>query len=455
MQKMFLFLLLLIAPAPALAQLTLTVPKSAKSFAYFPHIVAGGGWQTTFTLSNPEKRGPVDVSVYFKGDDGEDLPLEVLQGRGPWNGVRYDELPALDTAEFTIGLPGTSSSEIFQMGWAQFQADDFIVASATYSFAPSGVPVYSVTVPATSATIEYFSAATPNLGLALGNIYNEDLTLTVTAESDSAGKRSTTIALPPGGHTAKILWELIPSLPRDFLGTLRVSADNDYFVGLALKHNGNGVYSSLPAGEAMRPANNHDLIVNLFDRIKAKAKLVEPDLDWDSVNLDISYRKEINAYGGWDGIQINMALAELLSDSESELAFAIAHEIGHVIQLRTNNEKLVDPNLELDADFMGLMLSLIAGYDPYAGAGTLAKLAMANGNTSLRTQYTQDLTRIADRTGRVHGSFSNRLTELFNAIQEMCQFPDLDAFCQEYRRKFHPHLPGNVLWDSSVGFVPN
>ena len=233
-----------------------------------------------------------------------------------------------------------------------------------------------------------------------------------------------------------------------------MSANGNSFAALALKDNGSGIYSSLPSGQAARPPSHYDRIWNVFVRMVATAKLVEPDLDWDDVELDIGYEKTINAYGGWGGIKINMALAELLSDSESELAFTVAHEIGHVIQFRTNNEKLVNPNLELDADFMGLMLSLIAGYDPYAGAGTLAKLAMANGQTSLRTQYTQDLTRIADRTGTVHGSFSNRLDQLFNSIQELCQFPGLDDFCTEYRRKFHPHLPGQVLLDSNVGFVP-
>ena len=266
-------ILLLIVPGPALAQLTLTVPKSARSFAYFPHIVAGAGWQTTFTLSNPEKRGPVDVSVYFTGDTGEELMLEVYPGRGLWRGVRYEELPAFGTEEFTVGLPGASGSETFQSGWGWFRSDDFVVVSATYSWAPGGVPMYSVSVPATSATLEYFSAATPGLGLALGNIYDEDLTLTISAESDS-GTHSGTITLPPNGHKAKLLRELVPILPTDFLGTLRVSANRKYFVALALKDNGNGVYSSLPSGAAARPANQHDLIVNVFDRVKAKAHRV-------------------------------------------------------------------------------------------------------------------------------------------------------------------------------------
>ena len=38
------------------------VPRSANTWAYFSHIADGGGWQTTFTVSNPN-RNPVSGSV--------------------------------------------------------------------------------------------------------------------------------------------------------------------------------------------------------------------------------------------------------------------------------------------------------------------------------------------------------------------------------------------------------
>ncbi len=118
-----------------------------------------------------------------------------------------------------------------------------------------------------------------------------------------------------------------------------------------------------------------------------------PSMDRDNVKLDISEDPVINAYGGPDGIQINLALAELLADSESELAVLIGHELGHVYQFRTG-KRIFDPNRELDADVWGLFLSLLAGYDPYAVAGTLAKMVMANGQADLQSQYTLEFSRI-------------------------------------------------------------
>ena len=168
-------------------------------------------------------------------------------------------------------------------------------------------------------------------------------------------------------------------------------------------------------------------------------------MDRDNVKLDISEDSVINAYGGLDGIQINLALAELLSDSESELAFIIGHELGHVYQLRTGKQ-VFDHNRELDADVWGLFLSLIAGYDPYAGAGTLAKMAMANGQADLQSQYTQEISRIFDATDTRHGSFNSRMDHIYTTIEDFCDFdPEAKDICDRYRSVFHPHLPGGKL----------
>ena len=97
-------------------------------------------------------------------------------------------------------------------------------------------------------------------------------------------------------------------------------------------------------------------------------------------------------------------LAELLADSESELAFIIGHELGHVYQFRTGEQFYHPDNAELDADVWGLWLSLLSGYDPYAGAGTLAKMEMLKPDapTLDSQQYLQQITS-------VHGSFNERL----------------------------------------------
>ena len=275
MQKMILFLLLLIVPVPGLAQGI--VPKSAKAYGYFPHIVAGGGWQTTFTISNPYSE-PVTASVSFIGDDGEELPLDL--GRGLWLGV-ISEIPAFGTEEFTVGLPGTLQSETLQGGWASLSASDFVVALATYSWAPDGVPLSSVSVPATVPTVRYFSPGTPNLGIAVGNVYHDsELTVSVTAHGNDGASYSETLSLPAKGHSARLLKDVIPNLPTDFAGTVHMHADGNSFSVLALKDNANGVYSSLPGGEAVRPPAHFDLIRNVFARLLSKHNLSKHGKKW-------------------------------------------------------------------------------------------------------------------------------------------------------------------------------
>ena len=56
-------------------------------------------------------------------------------------------------------------------------------------------------------------------------------------------------------HRAKLLSEVIPDLPRDFVGTVSIGAENvGYLVSALTLRGAGGVYSSLPSGEIARPA---------------------------------------------------------------------------------------------------------------------------------------------------------------------------------------------------------
>ena len=44
---------------------------------------------------------------------------------------------------------------------------------------------------------------------------------------------------------------------------------------------------------------------------------------------------------------------------------------------------MFNKDVEVDADIWGTLISMSAGYDPYAAAGTLAKLSMATGASGL------------------------------------------------------------------------
>ena len=406
------------------------VPRSANTWAYFSHIADGGGWQTTFTVSNPN-RNPVSVRIFFQDSEGQDLYLD-LEGHEPSGSVEFG-IPAFGTVEFTSSAAGPA----VRVGWATLFASNSVQGVATYSALENGSPRYSISVPASLPTIHYFSAATPDLGLALGNIYSSEVSIVIGATSNNGSSFHGNMTLPAHGHRAKILSEVIPDLPRDFVGTVSISAENagDLVSALTLRGAG-GVYSSLPSGETARPAPHEFVIWNVFSQLRAAVASEEFIPDPYSIELEISYDFEIQAYGGRDGIQINIALAELLADSESELAFIIGHELGHVYQSRTGEQRFNPDNRELDADVWGLWLSLLSGYDPYAGAGALAKLEMANGRADLDSQYLQQITS-------VHGSFNERLDYIYDTIVDICK--EQQVACNSYRKFFHPHFPEGPL----------
>ena len=102
------------------------VPRSANTWAYFSHIANGGGWQTTFTVSNPN-RNPVSGRIVFKDSEGQDLYLD-LEGYDPSGSVEF-EIPAFGAVEFTSSATGTG----VRVGWATLYASNSVQGVATYS----------------------------------------------------------------------------------------------------------------------------------------------------------------------------------------------------------------------------------------------------------------------------------------------------------------------------------
>ena len=426
-------LVVMCLPVPPLAaQVFLGVPESANAWSYIPQIVDGGGWQTVITLANPNLE-PATGSIRFRGGDGKQLYLD-FERNGKWDGIDF-EIPRAGSVEYTSSATETDTA----VGWATLVASHLIQAVATYSLmGANGNPIYSVSVPAAPPALQYFSAATPELGIGIANIYESEIGISVIAVPNEGSSFGGNLELPPNGHTAKLLSEIIPELPDSFRGSvlLRGQKPTHYFSAVILNGNG-GVYSSLPGAAPVRPVSHRHVIYNTFRRVLSFAWPIE---DPDSVELDINSEKVLNASATRDGIQINLALAELLGDSESELAFVIGHEIGHVYQFRSGKQDW-NGNRELDADIWGLYFTLLAGYDPYAAAGALAKLEMAAGRSGLDSQYLQDITS-------AHRSFNTRLDHIYDEIQAFCETvaeDDGTDVCENLRRIFRPHVPGKLL----------
>jgi len=86
-----------------------------------------------------------------------------------------------------------------------------------------------------------------------------------------------------------------------------------------------------------------------------------------------------------------------------------------------------------------LLGALLAGYDPYAAAGTLDKLGMATGTANLDIQMWEDSQLAKD----AHGSFSTRIDNLTIFIEFVCGYSSqLQAACGTYKQIVPPNFPG-------------
>jgi len=180
------------------------------------------------------------------------------------------------------------------------------------------------------------------------------------------------------------------------------------------------------------------LIENGTAKVEITAEPTLPSAGYRSVATPLVGVAVANIYGSPLPVTVTVYdHSELISDSPSELAFIVAHELGHIYQQRTG-KFIWDADREWDADHWGLLMSLAAGYDPYAGAGILGKLGMATGTANLGTQLWEDSVFAAD----AHGSFSTRIDNLTQFIQQVCGYSaDTQNSCSQYKSGVHPHFP--------------
>jgi hypothetical protein len=397
-----------------------------------------------FEFLNTNSTVPAHAVIEFFSDSGAPRALDF--GDGPTT-----------KATLTIAAGGTqtlsskATSPTTVSGWAVAACDQAVQGTLTFRGIVNGTPQQAVSALASLPGLEYTSPATYSTGVALANIYSTPVTLQVIA-TDSAGNTSGTAnaTLPADGHMAFNLNSMMPSLSPSFTGSVTVNAiDNSYFVGWTLAVDNSGVLSSYPPGTLEWPISHVDRIWDVYYRDLNGAQLVANSLNLglivnrQTVPLHIQSDRYLNAYASKadNSINIELSLSELISDSQSELAFAVGHEMGHTMQFRTG-KYLFYPNYpEWDADVWGMLISLDAGYDPYAAAGALAKLSMATGDASLSNQL------VDNGSNDPHGSFNTRIANVFAMLQLACAQPGAAAACAQYKTVIHPHFPGSAPLD--------
>jgi hypothetical protein len=408
-------------------------PAAALVNLYFPQIAdgdfAGGRWQTALTLVNPNEEA-VSATLRLFDDNGGGLRVDFGSGLGSQFDVTVPARGSLSVATAPSSLPVRS-------GWARVYADGPLLGSASFRLWLGGKAVQEVTAPSALPGLAYVSYANRDLGVAVANPNNRQLRVDAKLRlANGAELPSSRIVLPPFGHTAFNVKDRFPAATaQDSVLTLEaVDPPVDEFIAWTMNTDASGTFSSLPAGTVVPPYPHWDRLWNAFLRVGRVA--LSNDLLRTLPEFRILDGQEANAYAaGGKEIVVYLGLAELLGDSESDLAFVVAHELGHIVQQRTGIQ-LFHENEEFDADMWGALLALEAGYDPYGAAGALAKLAMATGSAGLMSQFEQQLSADA------HKSFNTRLEEVYHFLVMVCNVNDeTRAACRDYKRIMHPHLP--------------
>jgi len=428
-------------------------PTGAHVNLYFPHLADGGPdfqrWQTSLEFVNPSATLAAHVELKLYGDDG--IPLNLDFG----SGARFLHTFTVPPGG-SIALRSTIASAVLVTGWAMATSDIPLQGTVLFrsmSHAPESLSIASLelSAPATLPTSRYLSLATRDLGIALANVSGAIKYFQVAAVDSSGTTVGTTTILVPGfGHRSFNLWQELPDLAADFSGSVVITPQDSGGQVLAWTLNADGsIISTLPSGPLEWPISHTDRIQLVFNRLLAVAPSLLDGLGIDlslttAPNLVMSSVAEINAFANSNQtVQINLALSELVSDSPSELAYLVAHELAHIAQYRSGKIAVLLPNeianREPDADLIAMILVLKAGFDPYGAGGAIGKLSMANGTPGLVSPSFDFPSDAATFLSTAHGN------TLPAVIGSACGAATLSGFCAPYKTVIHPHFPGSPI----------
>jgi len=419
-------------------------PESAHVDLYFPHLADGGPvkdqWQTSFVFVNPHPTLSANLVLAMFGDDGQPLSLNLSGGFGS---VQAFTVPPSGS----LTLRSSISFSTTMTGYAFAQADLPLQATVLFKRIMNGVPQAEISAAATLPSQQYVSPATRDLGVAIVNIYNSPKNFLITAlDSNGVQVGSSPLSLAPLQHLSFTLSNQIPSLPAGFTGSVRITPSaltGDQFLAWTLGVDGLLV-ASLPPGRLAWPVSHVDRILLVYRKLLAAAPAAVAGLGIIDVNLNalgvvrltISAEQVINALGRPGFVQIDLSLSQLISDSPSELAFLVGHELGHVAQSQHGTTLRV-ADREQDADLFAMALMILAGYDSYGGSGALAKLSMVSGRAGLLSSTFDDLTDPPS-------SFAARQGSMFSTLTLVCAQGPFTGICGADKILAHPNFPSSA-----------
>lgn len=420
------------------------LPASSNAVFYFAHLADGGPpnerWTTVFRLVNPVTlvNLPVAGTLWFFDPQGNPLALDF--GHGPVTSLQVS-IPA----QGAIQLETAGTSPVLRTGWCWAFFDSPVLAVEEFRLWDNGVFSIGASVNGSGFTYAFETYADRYTGVAVANPTTATLYCSgelLDTNGNKIGENS--FALPGLGQVSFVLGTVLNvaslapgsyNLSCHWQANAPPGSQLAPFAALTIAGNSYQITSSLPPGDYALPSNPYRMIWNAFYQLK-KALNNTAGFGVGEPNLQISGEQIINATftPATNTVTINLALAELFADSPSEVAWVIAHELGHAHQSLTGILQFDPTNKELDADQFALFGQLLTGYDAYAAGGALGKLMMALQRTGLVAQN-------FDNLNDPHTSFTNRMGLIMSEIQTVCGLPEAASLCQAEHNTFHPHMP--------------
>jgi Viral BACON domain len=214
---------------------------------YFPHLVVGGGWQTTITYVNYSPQN-VYCQINFHSDLGDSLRIPLTPNFTVPGFATVIEAGGTFHEE-TQSDPNTPLLE----GWADAQCSGPVKPSLLFRLYSGGAAVSEASVGAAVPASAFSTFAQigqrGSTGFAFANISTTtQATLTLTA-FDSGGQMVATrnLSLGPRSHSAVTADQLFIGLA-SFIGSVRITSSVP-IIALALNLEANPVFSSLPPAE--------------------------------------------------------------------------------------------------------------------------------------------------------------------------------------------------------------
>ena len=430
------------------------VPRNAQSLLYFPHMTEGGpdannAWQVTFNFVNTNSTA-ANVTMSFYNDDGSQMLLDF--GSGPAASLSVS-IPPMGSRVFHSQLTHKGPQAVW--GWAAGQSDVPVFAQLSYRAMSNGKVTGEIATNATTGTAQWISAASANMGIAVANPSPTD-TMTYTVDAKDAlgtDMGSHSYQLAPHGHDAFNLGSRF-TLPSDFAGSVMITgqttSESIYKPVVWTVGSDSGAFATLPDGRSLMPDDQMSRAMRVWGRVLGMAHQlgynVNPTLTLTPGTASGGIANAMMSGSGNGQVTMYMSLVELTGDSDGELAFLMAHEIGHVIQCKTGGCKVpldmrMGSDSESDADEIAMMLATSAGYDSYAGAAAYAKMQMGNGQVSMGMMGTATVWEDM-MSNNPQGFFAGRINMMYQVQQRMCSNPAFPTGCAAFKNLMHPSTGG-------------